>query len=730
MLLTCSGVTESITEVAMAHIDNLIAAVRDPHLRAALQAEYRQVSATRRYGLVFDRHQPESVLLPGFEIDNGHKVQVLANGVEDQLEVDGTGTWTVVALNRYDGTVLLRDADGNTRTELSARLVAIREFGDTIYPGLRSTGRVLRGGGIEGEAGDKPFHAVINSENYHALETLLYPYEGCVDAIYIDPPYNTGARDWKYNNDYVDDNDPYRHSKWLSFMEKRLELAKRLLNPSKSVLIVTIDEKELHRLGLLLEQVFPRQRAQMVSITINHRGVARQKEFSRVEEYAFFLFIGDAGPCPSEDDMLSKETEDQAFQPIRWERLLRGGGNSPRHRRPNLFYPVFVDAQARRIVEVGEPIPIGMERSSVPDRPGLATVWPLATDGAEKSWQNAPAKLRDLVSKGMARVGSDASRLSIQYLGEGQRKRVERGEIRVTGTDGNGVLLLEEIQRSQRAAMTIWNRAAHNAGYYGSGLLKDLLPDRRFPFPKSLYAVEDCLRFAVGDNPRALVLDFFAGSGTTLHAVARLNHADGGRRRSIIITNNEVSADERIALRGRGLNPGDPGWEALGICQHITIPRVRTAITGRMSTGKPITGDYKFVDVFPVSDGLDENVEFFELTYEDAQLVALGRRFNAIAPLLWMKAGATGVCISDIDPAGWALPDDATYGVLFEVSAMPKFVAAAAAREDSPMPLNHLFVVTDSPVEFQQIAARLDRSIEVSQLYSTYLHSFVINKAR
>lgn len=672
----------------MAHIDNLINDVKDPYLRAALQAEYRQISATRRYGLVFDRHHPEA-LAP-----------------------------TPPA-----------DTDEQTRTETRHSPSAAREFNGTICPGLRSTGRVIRGGGIEGAAGDKPFHVVINAENYHALQALLYPYEGRVDAIYIDPPYNTGARDWKYNNDYVDDDDPYRHSKWLSFMERRLELAKRLLDPSKSVLIITIGEKEVHRLGLLLEQTFPGQRAQMVSITVNHRGVARKKEFSRVEEYAFFLFIGNAGPCLGDDDMLSSETQERAPQPVRWERLLRGGGNAPRHRRPNLFYPIYVDVQRRRIIEVGEALPADMDRSSVSDRAGLATVWPLARDGAEKSWQNSPPKLRDLVARGMARVGSDIGRLSIQYLGEGQRERIERGEVTVVGRDGNGVLLLGEPQRPRRAATTIWNRAAHNAGYYGSGLLKDLLPDRRFPFPKSLYAVEDCLRFAVGDNPDALVLDFFAGSGTTLHAVARLNHADSGRRRSILVTNNEVSASERTALHGQGLNPGDPGWEALGIYQHITVPRVRAAITGRSSADTPLAGDYKFIDRFPMRAGFDENVEFFDLTHVDAQMVALRRAFEEVAPLLWLKAGGVGARISAVDPAGWALPGDAAYGVLFDVAAVSRFVAAAAKRSRSRLPLSCLFVATDSSVEFQQITDRLGEGIEVFQLYSTYLKTFEIGSA-
>lgn len=93
--------------------------------------------------------------------------------------------------------------------------------------------------------GDKPYHVVINGENYHALQTLVYAYQGQVDCIYIDPPYNTGATDWKYNNNYVGKDDKYRHSKWLTFMEDRLRLAKKLLNPKDSVLIVTIDERNI-----------------------------------------------------------------------------------------------------------------------------------------------------------------------------------------------------------------------------------------------------------------------------------------------------------------------------------------------------------------------------------------------------------------------------------------------------------------------------------------------------
>lgn len=134
------------------------------------------------------------------------------------------------------------------------------------------------------------WHTLIEADNYHALQLLEYLYAGKVDCIYIDPPYNTGAKDWKYNNDYVDGNDAYRHSKWLSFMQRRLKLAKKLLDPADSVLIVTIDEKEYLHLGCLLEEMFPEAKIQMISSVINPKGAPRSSYFIRMDEY-IFLFL-------------------------------------------------------------------------------------------------------------------------------------------------------------------------------------------------------------------------------------------------------------------------------------------------------------------------------------------------------------------------------------------------------------------------------------------------------
>ena len=249
------------------------------------------------------------------------------------------------------------------------------------------------------------------------------------------------------------------------------------------------------------------------------------------------------------------------------------------------------------------------------------------------------------------------------------------------------------------------------------------MPGRKFPFPKSLYAVEDCLRFFIASKPDAVVLDFFAGSGTTMHAVARLNHQDGGRRQSICVTNNEVSAQEVETLREQGYQPGSPEWDHLGICEYITKPRVSAAITGKTPEGKVIAGNYKFVDEFKFGEGFAENAEFFTLTYEDPDMVGLGRSFGALAPLLWLRAGGRGERIDKVS-GDWSLPDDAIYGVLFNADYWREFVDAVTTRSAA---VEHIFVVTDSEAVMQQITSELPSGIDATQLYEDYLRTFEIN---
>ena len=270
----------------MSRLTDLIAQAKakDTALGNELEREFKTLANRRAFGLNFERHRPESVELPGRPVRKGDKVRVLPP--RGETKKGDQRLWKVRGFSSVDGIRFadieeLRAAEPETLQVSLDDLIVVAEFRDFIYPGLVSTGKTERGG-------DKPFHTVINGENFHALEALTFTHRGKIDAIYIDPPYNSGARDWKYNNDYVEKDDLYRHSKWLAFIERRLKIAKELLNPQKSVLIVAIDDKEVSRLGLLLEQVFPEARLDMVTTVINPRGKYRQGQFARCEDYLFF----------------------------------------------------------------------------------------------------------------------------------------------------------------------------------------------------------------------------------------------------------------------------------------------------------------------------------------------------------------------------------------------------------------------------------------------------------
>lgn len=244
------------------------------------------------------------------------------------------------------------------------------------------------------------------------------------------------------------------------------------------------------------------------------------------------------------------------------------------------------------------------------------------------------------------------------------------------------------------------------------------LINRDFSFPKSLYAVEDSLRFFLDNKPSALVLDFFAGSGTTAHAVMRLNHQDGGRRRCICVTNNEVSDEEEKSLTKQCYRHGDPEWERLGICEYVTKPRIDAAITGRTPEGEPVKGDYKFTDEFPMADGFEENAVFFDLTYQNLDAVELGAAFEEIALLLWLRAGASGQMIEH-EEVGFAVAD--TYAVLFDYSYVREFVSAVRSTPE----LACVFIVTDDAGRFASVKEELG-DIECVRLYESYLRSFKI----
>ena len=234
----------------MAALDDLISQIPDESLRERIRAEVKRANRQKKFGLVFEEHLPEATPLYDIPVKRGSVVATKDGQVTDIYYVEKIEDGQAACFHKATKERVVLPVDA---------LVCVAQFGEPIYPYLQPLDTVCN-------APDSDlWHTLIEADNYHALQLLEYLYAGKVDCIYIDPPYNTGARDWKYNNDYVDGNDTYRHSKWLSMMEKRLRIAKRLLNPAESVLIVTIDEKEYLHLGCLLEELFPEARIQMVS---------------------------------------------------------------------------------------------------------------------------------------------------------------------------------------------------------------------------------------------------------------------------------------------------------------------------------------------------------------------------------------------------------------------------------------------------------------------------------
>ena len=700
----------------MSRLTDLIAKAKakDLSLGAELEREFKVLSSRLPFGLNFERHSPEAVELPLRPIRKGDKVRILPE--RGTTRKGDHRLWQVRATHKVNKTAdleLLGATEPETQIVALADLVVVAEFRDTIYPGLVSTGKVQRGA-------NKPYHTVINGENYHVLKALTYTHRGMVDAIYIDPPYNSGARDWKYNNDYVEGDDLYRHSKWLAMMERRLKEARVLLNPENSVLIVTIDEKEYLRLGLLLEQTFEDAKIEMVSSVINPKGTGRSGDFARTNEFLFFVRFGSAtvGGLPDSEAIGAE---------VAWETMRRRNLASVRGRRgkgacgPNQFFPIFVDSEEGSIVGRGEPLPPDVGRETIKPPKGSVAVFPVRADGTEMNWEYTDTAFDNWWRKGYIRANGEKNEPQsyiIQHLPNKVRKEIAAGTVSVDGRRKDGAVIAKYVGATLKHVTTQWDFTSHSAEHGGTGVLKAIIPERRFPFPKSLYAVEDALRFFVANKPDAIVLDFFAGSGTTCHAVMRLNKQDGGHRQCISVTNNEVAADEQKKLREKGLRPGDAEWEENGICDYITKPRVAAAITGKTPDGESIKGDYKFNDEFSMADGLEENAEFFTLTYETPVSVNYNLAFNRIAPLLWLRAGARGNRIESLPSDGWAVAD--TYGLLSNVDAATGFVEVVAASAD----ISIAYIVTDDDRRFQAIAKRLPDGVEPVRLYESYLTNF------
>ena len=696
----------------MAAINELIEQIEDVALRERIKGELKTITKQKKFGLVFEEHLPECTPLYGIQVRKGSIVAEKNGKISDMFVVRNISGEMANCTNTITG---------DEKTFNITDLVSVAQFGDPIYPYLKPIDCICNAPNSD------LWHTLIEADNYHALQLLEYIYAGKVDCIYIDPPYNTGARDWKYNNNYIDSSDAYRHSKWLSFLKKRLELAKKLLNPKDSVLIVTIDEKEYHHLGCLLEEMFSEARIQMVSSVISPQGNQRKSQFSRIDEYIYFVEIGDASvqKLPLQDEWRIN-SKDKRTTHLHWQQLIRNGANGTRAYSPNLFYPIFVSKDGKRFLGAGDALPLEQDRKTVSIPEDVIAIWPLHKDGSEGRWACSRDNLIQLQEKGYVKLGKlQKNNMYITYLQKGMIEKVENGDFTIDGYNEDGSIISTNEFRSFVPGSQ-WRIPSHDASRHGSSMLQQIFGDIRFSFPKSLYATHDAIRFFVANKPNALIVDFFAGSGTTLHAVNLLNAEDGGKRQCILITNNEVSDTEAKELTKNGYNPGDDEWEKIGIARHVTWPRTVCSIKGIDVKGKPLKGNYLESNI-PMSDGFEANAAYFKLSFLDKNAVALGGRLKELIPILWLKAGAKKACPMIERPENEKMlvfPDN-HFAVLIDESYYMDFIEKLKNHPE----IEFIYFVTDSDAGYQDMISGLEDK-NTYQLYKDYLDNFRINSVR
>lgn len=377
-----------------------------------------------------------------------------------------------------------------------------------------------------------PTNLIIEGDNFHSLSILNYTHAGKVDAIYADPPYNTGAKNWVYNNNYVDGQDSFRHSKWLSFMHKRLKLAKSLLKDS-GIIVITIDDYEVATLTLLMNELFGEENhLGTVVIKNNPSGRSTTAGFSVAHEYALFYGKSSSakiGRLSRTDEQIARYKHKDEIGNYEWVNFrARYSTNAP-----SMQYPIFIkkDGSDFRIPELNW---IASDKKyEVLEKPSLDEIvrYPVDENNKMRSWK-----------------------WSIETF---QKSKTTQLSIRLDRNKTPAVYMKARMKDSGMLPLTWWDKTEYSATAYGTNLLnKILFGENKFDYPKSLYAVIDSIK-VLTENKNALVLDFFAGSGTTGHAVLELNKADNGNRKFILCTNNEN-----------------------GIAETITYPRIKKVIEG------------------------------------------------------------------------------------------------------------------------------------------------------
>ena len=437
---------------------------------------------------------------------------------------------------------------------------------DTRHFDANFTGRLLTALSEAGPLDEQMNGLLVRGENFQALNLLQARYQGQVNCIYIDPPYNTDASEILYKNGY-------KSSSWLSFLENRLEASKKFL-VSNGILCLTIDDFEFHRCKSLLEGVFSRETLLgVVAIKNNPSGRSTGKGFSSAHEYALFFGNNEdvtIGRLSHSEQQLSRYKFDDEQGAYEWVNFRKhGGANANRQARPKLFYPIFVsEKDGVRFPQATWNNETNQWDLDEAPRSHETILYPVSPDGSEKTWK---------------------------WGLETARAMPEEFCVRRDQTKQLGVYRKSRLNEQGTLPLTVWDKSEYSSTEHGTNLLRRMFGEsEKFSFPKSVHATVDSLRVSKASE-NAHVMDFFGGSGTTAHAVIELNRADDGDRRFILVEMGDYF-------------------------NEVTLPRVLKAVYSKAwKAGKPI--DREGVSLFTKIirlESYEDTLDSLEVTPPDS----------------------------------------------------------------------------------------------------------------
>ena len=529
-------------------LDALIDRIPDEALRGQIREALKKQNQQKKFGLVFEDHIPESTVLYDVPVKAGSTVALRGGDVSKQMKVLAIDGEVAHCLSLPEREPVDQPLDS---------LVSVAKFGEPIYPYLKQLDTVCN-------APDSDlWHTLIEADNYHALQLLEYLYAEKIDCIYIDPPYNNRAKTWKYNNDYVDGNDAYRHSKWLSFMEQRLLCSSRLLK-NNGIIMISIDDRELFNLKVLCDDVFGEQNFVSCFSCQSNPGGDKSDYIEGTLQYVLVYSknknsITDFG-MNEQIESADYKLKDSLGYYKKGGQLEKWGNDDTTHTHPNLAYSIYYNPQTGDVKHLFD---------------------------YNQEEINADRTLRIKYEEPNEKLISDGYvciRPRITNAGENGRWRLEPETFYKRLHDNgfifqstkNGYKIYEKDRIIESRFVKAKNFIPATVAKQESKELLSIFGSKVFDYPKPL----SLMTYLIGIVPQSdiTVLDFFAGSGTTGHAVMKLNAEDGGSRKFILCTNNENN-----------------------ICRDVTYERIKRVIA---KENYKASLKYFKVDYLPISDKL------------------------------------------------------------------------------------------------------------------------------